>query len=1096
LLTRNGSLSLCTLVLATLASCFAAGAEKAEAPKTPAPIILHAKNAVVHGTAAHYEFGPERDNIGFWTRLEDYVSWDLTVEEPGTFLVQITTATPPDSAGAEYAVAIGGHTLTSVVRSTGGWGKFVTENLGIVDLDRPGTYPVTVKPITKPKGAVMNLQAIILRQGPWERGVAAWWRFDEGEGTETRDELTGAADAVAFARWTRGVEGTALRFNGYSSYVSRAAALAPRFRDGFSVEAWVKLLGEPDGWCAIVNQHNYPLGYYFGLDGAGDFGLHLGAGGKWWACAAAARLPVKQWTHLAATFDKRFGILLYADGREAGRLRCEGELTPAPDTDLLIGKHNLHPWVFNVAIDDVRLYGRPLSAAEIQKHYAAGRAQIQPPPKLILRSVVPDRLTARAHERVTLDVGLAATYDNPFDPDDVRLDAIAATPSLKTLHVPGFLYQPFERWQEGDREGLAPDGPPRWQVRLSFAEPGPHHLRVAASDRTGDAVSDLLRIDVLATDTPGMVRRANGDHRYFVTDRGESFFPVGANVCWGGGQGTYSYDEWLPRYAASGCNFFRVWLSPFWTTFGMNTAASGADAIDLGNAWRLDHVLETAERLGLRMMPCIDSFNILLPIARSPGNYEQAPYPLAQGGPLARPIDYFTNPWSLKLYRDRLRYLVARYGYSPSLFAWELWNEVDIVDGYDSKVIAAWHAEMARTLRHLDPWRHLITTSFASPHGDPAVMGLPELDFAQPHCYGAKDMVKDLFERLPAVDRPCFYGEFGIDGDGKKTAETDPTGIHLHNALYASVGQGQAGAPMTWWWDSYVDPKNLYPVFAAFARWIGGFDFVAQRARPAEAQVVCADLVLKEPTTLRPVKGSWDPAPANQPLTVSVDRDGLMTYAVGVSELLHGLGFHKDKHNPVTFQLDAPEAGSGGKFGVEVKGISGYGDANLQISLDGKLVLEKAMPLPSNPKDVVHDYDAVYAIDLPAGTHTVKVENTGKDWISVASYQIPWLRAVKSVADPLRALGVVGEGKALLWVQNKLHTWPVATAKDYRPQPVKGATLHVLGLAPGRWTIEHWDTQKGEVTRTEQATVGEDGKLVIALPDISWDAAFRLRKGS
>ena len=1106
------------LLALALGSCAPEGLSAA-APDAPAslpvqPILLHAKHATVHGTGAHYEAGPERDNIGFWTNINEWVGWEFTLDRPGTFLVQVTLACPPDTAGSDYEVILGPpppagdagslpkpeQRFVGTVKSTGGWGTFVTEPLGIASFDRPGTYAVAVKPLTKPKGAVMNLQAITLRPGQWERGLAAWWRFDEGEGAEAEDGASGTRDTAAFARWSRGVAGSALRLNGYSSYVARKATLAPQLRDALTVEAWVYLLGEPDGWCAIVNQHHYPLGYYFGLDGAGELGFHVGVRGRWHSCTARVKLPVRQWTHVAATYDKMGGIVLYANGQEVAHQSVVGEIDLAADTDLLIGKHNAHPWVFHVLIDEVKLYRRALSAADIARHHAAAAAAIEPLPVVAIRGVRPDRPVARVGERVTLDVDLAATYDNPFDSDDVRIEAVVATPSRRILRVPGFLYQPFDRLAIDAAEVVEAQGPPRWQVRLSFAEPGAHFVRVGAWDRTGAATSESVRIDVAPSDSPGMVRRHLTDHRYFVTERGESFFPIGANVCWADAGGTFSYDEWLGRYAANGCNFFRVWLSPFWTTLAMNTTRSGGDAIDLANAWRLDHVLETAERLGLRAMLCIDSFNILRTKEKSPGNYELAPYVRALGGPLGKPLDYFTSPWSRKLYRDRLRYLVARYGYSPSVFAWEFWNEVDIIDDYDSKTVVAWHRDMAQHLRALDPWRHLITTSFASPQADPTLMALPELDFAQPHFYGAKDIAKEHAERLPVVAMPVFFGEFGIEGDGRKTAETDPTGINLHNAFYASVGQGQAGTPMTWWWDSYVHPKDLYPVFGAFARWVAGFDFVAERARKAELKLVCEDLVLKEPTTLTTGKGSWEPSDANKPLTVRVDRDGVLTHDVAVSELLHGLGFHKDKHNPVTFELDVPEPGA--KFGVEVKGLSGFGDGNLQISLDGKLALDKPMPLPEKPKDVVHTYNGVYEIGLPAGKHTVKVENTGKDWISVASYKIPWLKAARAVSEPLRASGLVGQGKALLWVQNKLHTWVNATAKDFKAVPVKGAKLIVGGLAAGRWTIEHWDTVVGAPlvgvppvgAPLVGVPVGQDGKLTIALPEIAWDAALRLRR--
>ena len=38
------------------------------------------------------------------------------------------------------------------------------------------------------------------------------------------------------------------------------------------------------------------------------------------------------------------------------------------------------------------------------------------------------------------------------------------------------------------------------------------------------------------------------------------------------------------------------------------------------------------------------------------------------GAPFQKPKEFFTNEKSLKAYRNRLRYFVARYGYSTSIF--------------------------------------------------------------------------------------------------------------------------------------------------------------------------------------------------------------------------------------------------------------------------------------------------------------------------------------------------------------------------------------------------------------------------------------------
>ena len=208
-----------------------------------------------------------------------------------------------EGASRVEAVVVGDEELRGVVKSTGDWGNFVTEPLGTIELKRAGKHTLAVKIIEKRGGAVMNLQAVRLVPGRWEPGLVAWWRFDEGKGTETEDWLGGAKDALHYTRWTRGASRSGLRLNGVSSHVVREAALAPALRNGLTIEAWVKLDEASEGWRPVVNCHDYPLGYFFGFDAAGDLGLHLGVGGRWVDCTSRVRPRVGEWTHVAATYD-------------------------------------------------------------------------------------------------------------------------------------------------------------------------------------------------------------------------------------------------------------------------------------------------------------------------------------------------------------------------------------------------------------------------------------------------------------------------------------------------------------------------------------------------------------------------------------------------------------------------------------------------------------------------------------------------------------------------------------------------------------------------------------------------------------------------
>ena len=47
------------------------------------------------------------------------------------------------------------------------------------------------------------------------------------------------------------------------------------------------------------------------------------------------------------------------------------------------------------------------------------------------------------YDTVELTAEIAATYDNPFDPDQIAVEARVTTPEGKVLSVPGFFYAPM-----------------------------------------------------------------------------------------------------------------------------------------------------------------------------------------------------------------------------------------------------------------------------------------------------------------------------------------------------------------------------------------------------------------------------------------------------------------------------------------------------------------------------------------------------------------------------------------------------------------------------------------------------------------------------
>jgi alpha-L-fucosidase len=125
-------------------------------------VVLKAVDAVVRGTNARYESGGGKDNIGYWTNPDDYVVWRFKVTKAGTFDAAITYACAAGSGGSKYTLSVAKQKISGKVKDTGSWTNFVTEQVGNVKIEKPGTYNLSVKPETIPAGAVMNLKSVTL----------------------------------------------------------------------------------------------------------------------------------------------------------------------------------------------------------------------------------------------------------------------------------------------------------------------------------------------------------------------------------------------------------------------------------------------------------------------------------------------------------------------------------------------------------------------------------------------------------------------------------------------------------------------------------------------------------------------------------------------------------------------------------------------------------------------------------------------------------------------------------------------------------------------------------------------------------------------
>jgi hypothetical protein len=713
-----------------------------------------------------------------------------------------------------------------------------------------------------------------------------------------------------------------------------------------------------------------------------------------------------------------------------------------------------------------------------------------------IRSVEISAAEIPVFSKLEWTVHLSATFSNPFDPEDIAVDARVQSPSGRTIAVPGFFYQPFTRALDQGQERLSPAGAPDWRVRFTPVETGEYNAVIVLRDRSGESRSEPLRFTVTPSDAPGFIRISTRDPRYFAFDNGRPFFPIGANTCWASGRGTLNYDDWFPRYAEAGCNFGRLWLSPHWSTFALERTGRaehgrGMGQFDLANAWRIDYVLELARAGGLHLKLCIDSYNILREKDGYP-QWENTPHNAVHGGPLRKPSDFWTNPVMEKLYRAKLRYLVARYGYSPSVMAWEFWNEADITTGYQSGPSRDWHERMARYLRALDPYDHLITTSFAGTPGDRLVDTLPGIDFVQTHHYNSPDLAVTLAAaqaQKAAYGKPHIVGEIGADSGGPR-AKDDHEGLQIHDPIWVSIATGGAGAAQPWWWDNYIHPKNLYSLFNAAVRFTQEIDWPGENFQPLQPRIewrIPPEVPARRDLVLQGGPRTWTVNEFNEPRRVRVTRSGAEGQ-LPVAGVQHGLGGHRDKHNPVTFEIDLPWPV---RFEVEVGDVSGHGGARLELMLNGELALEKDFPDPDGfeSTQTLKQYAGNYGIEIPAGQHLLVLKNTGRDWF-MAEYR--FRNALERSGPPILAWGIAGTNTAIAWARVEERTWRNICERKIKVPPAPASLLVLPGIGAGDWVAEIWETWGGRVIQKVPVSVDASGEARVPLPLMEKDYAIKL----
>jgi len=265
-----------------------------------------------------------------------------------------------------------------------------------------------------------SLLAMLLPLRAEENGLVGWWKFDNirierkplkmerGESFIPKEVFGYVKNSIngvesdlngKFFKQVKGISGGSVLLDGNTDFIEVAPKDVPRVSGDFSLESWIALGAYPDNLCPIVDNQRDPAegyynGYFFGLDALGRLVLKIATRGREEVCMIKETIPLNRWIHVAGTYSPQNGLRLWVNGRLVAGMKTDFDFTPAqPSVNLLMGKsrqkrrpygsirphgtQEFHAF-FDGLLDEVKIYDRELSEAEIMAHFSSLNSDQKP----------------------------------------------------------------------------------------------------------------------------------------------------------------------------------------------------------------------------------------------------------------------------------------------------------------------------------------------------------------------------------------------------------------------------------------------------------------------------------------------------------------------------------------------------------------------------------------------------------------------------------------------------------------------------------------------------------------------------------------------
>lgn len=479
----------------------------------------------------------------------------------------------------------------------------------------------------------------------------------------------------------------------------------------------------------------------------------------------------------------------------------------------------------------------------VDKHGETG--QIEKYKRLEYAFKLPSVLTTRIDN---FFVG-AKSGINPFDPEQIDFRVHFYAPNGEKTTCYGFYYQPFKPVLR--TAGLEPSKYINeyradttsfpWRVRFAPNQVGTWKMdvEIIQGTKTYRLVKDG-NIECVTSNHKGYLTISSTgteqDRWMFYSETKEPFFAISNNISSGGGC-TYLPSQVnrqvkaLKELIEVGGNFTRFEMGgqaalPDWPVYD-NYSGKMDEMIGF------DRLLDECENNGVYFTLFRHHVEVMDLNDWDPCKWSTNPYRIAFD--LQSVEEYFTNEEVLKWQRNNLRYMFARWGYSPNM-AFYSYSEVDrwyskmMADseyGSDFKdggtkseeeaasVLIKWIANQQAYIDSALNKNTLFVHSHATPYslemkGEGGFFELS--DVVAVHNYGeTKDInYKKRYDQIEkyweTYHKPIMVEEMGPG----KIAMYCCTGIEYHNSIWSTALMGDFGTGMDWWWDGGVHDYGYY----------------------------------------------------------------------------------------------------------------------------------------------------------------------------------------------------------------------------------------------------------------------------------------------